>query len=101
MIGCEGGAAIGVPRGGAARESVSQLVAGRISPAFYGCTVLAGIIVPIGLTLGHEALGGPELFLLGAIGIASLVGDFYVKYCIVKAGVYVPLVGSAGVQRGG
>jgi formate-dependent nitrite reductase membrane component NrfD len=87
--------------GGAARESVSQLVAGRISPSFYGGTLLAGILLPIGLTLGRDALGVPELFLLGAIGIASLVGDFYVKYCIVKAGVYVPLVGSAGVQRGG
>jgi formate-dependent nitrite reductase membrane component NrfD len=87
--------------GGAARESVSQLVAGRISPSFYGGTVLVGILLPIGLALGRDALGAPERFLLGAIGIASLVGDFYVKYCIVKAGVYVPLVGSAGVRRGG
>jgi len=87
--------------GGAARESVSQLVAGRISPSFYGGTVLAGIVLPIGLTLGGDALALPELVLLGAIGIASLLGDFYVKYCIVKAGVYVPLVGSAGVQRSG
>jgi formate-dependent nitrite reductase membrane component NrfD len=87
--------------GGAARESVSQLVAGRISPSFYGGTVLAGIVVPIGLALGRDALGVPELFVLGAIGIASLLGDFYVKYCIVKAGVYVPLVGSKGVQHSG
>jgi hypothetical protein len=78
---------------------VAQLLAGRISPAFYGGTVLAGILVPIGLTVGREALGVPELLLLGTIGIASLVGDFYVKYCIVKAGVYVPLVGPAGVRR--
>jgi hypothetical protein len=34
---------------------------------------------------------------LGTIGIASLVGDFYVKYCVVKAGVYLPLVGPRGV----
>jgi len=27
------------------------------------------------------------------IGISSLVGDFYVKYCIVKAGTYVPVDG--------
>jgi formate-dependent nitrite reductase membrane component NrfD len=85
--------------GVAARESVSQLVAGRISPSFYGGTVLAGIVLPIGLTLGRSALGFPELVLLAAIGIASLVGDFYVKYCIVKAGVYAPLVGAAGVRR--
>lgn len=84
--------------GGAARESVAQLVAGRISPAFYGGTVLAGIVIPIALALSRDALGLPELVLLGAIGIASLVGDFYVKYCIVKAGVYVPLVAAQGVE---
>jgi formate-dependent nitrite reductase membrane component NrfD len=85
--------------GGAARVSVSELLAGRVSPSFYGGAVLAGIILPIALALGREAFGGPELLLLGAIGIASLVGDFYVKYCVVKAGVYVPLVGSTGVTR--
>ena len=36
--------------------------------------------------------------MLGTIGIASLVGDFYVKYCVVKAGVYLPLVGPLGVS---
>jgi len=83
--------------GGAARESVAQLVAGRISPAFYGGTVLAGIVLPLGLALIPERLGVPELVVLAAIGFASLVGDFYVKYCIVKAGVYVPTVGERGV----
>jgi formate-dependent nitrite reductase membrane component NrfD len=83
--------------GGAALESVSQLVAGRISPAFYGGTVLAGIVVPIALVLTRDVLGLPEMIVLGAIGLASLVGDFYVKYCVVKAGVYVPLVSATGV----
>ncbi len=81
----------------AARVSVAQLVAGRISPAFYGGTVAVGILVPLGLALTREAFGIPELVVLGTIGIASLVGDFYVKYCVVKAGVYVPLVGARGV----
>jgi hypothetical protein len=31
--------------------------------------------------------------------IASLLGDFYVKYCVVKAGVYVPTVGALGPAR--
>ena len=80
--------------GGAAKVSVAQLVAGRVSPAFYGGTVLVGIVVPIALVLFRDVLGVPELVLLGAIGGTSLVGDFYVKYCIVKAGVYTPLVRS-------
>lgn len=83
--------------GGAARESVSQLVAGRISPAFYGGTVILGIVVPVGLALLRETLALPDLALLAAIGIGSLLGDFYVKYCVVKAGVYTPLVGARGI----
>lgn len=84
--------------GGAARESVAQLVAGRLSPAFYGGTIVVGIVVPIVLAVARESFAAPELAVLGAIGVASLVGDFYVKYCIVKAGVYVPVVGRAGVS---
>jgi formate-dependent nitrite reductase membrane component NrfD len=83
--------------GGAAKESVSELIAGRISPAFYGGTIVVGIAVPIALTLFSGALGIPERLVLGAIGVTSLIGDFYVKYCIVKAGVYQPLVGEGGV----
>jgi formate-dependent nitrite reductase membrane component NrfD len=82
--------------GGAAKRSVRQLVAGSISPAFYGGTVLAGILIPIGFSLVHT-LGGQGQWVLGLIGVASLVGDFYVKYCVVKAGVYVPLVGEGGL----
>ena len=85
--------------GGAARESVSQLVAGRISPAFYGGTVVVGILVPIALALLRVEPGMPELVVLGAIGGTSLIGDFYIKYCIVKAGVYTPLVSATGVQQ--
>jgi formate-dependent nitrite reductase membrane component NrfD len=84
--------------GGAARESVSELIAGSISPAFYGGTIVVGILVPIGLALSADTIGIPGLVVLGAIGVTSLVGDFYVKYCIVKAGVYTPLVGAKGVQ---
>jgi formate-dependent nitrite reductase membrane component NrfD len=85
--------------GGAAKESVSQLIAGRISPAFYGGTILVGILIPIALTVSRDTLGIPERLLLGAIGVTSLIGDFYVKYCIVKAGVYTPLVEATGVQQ--
>lgn len=84
-------------RGGAAQEAMRRLVAGQISPAFYGGTLLLGIVVPIALGLARS-FGVAGLAMLAAIGVASLVGDFYVKYCIVKAGVYVPTVGARGVR---
>jgi formate-dependent nitrite reductase membrane component NrfD len=76
--------------GGAARQSVRRLVAGAVSPAFYGGTVLLGILVPLVLGVARE-VGSGGLLVLGLIGAASLAGDFYVKYCVVKAGVYVPI----------
>lgn len=82
-------------RGGAAQEAMRRLVAGSISPAFYGGTLLVGIAVPLALGAAR-AFGATGLAVLAAIGIASLVGDFYVKYCVVKAGVYVPTVGERG-----
>lgn len=36
-------------------------------------------------------LGTGGLGVLALIGVSSLIGDFYVKYCVVKAGTYVPL----------
>ncbi len=79
--------------GGAARASMRQLVSGRIAPAFYGGTIAVGIVVP--LVLGIVSLtGGTARLLLGVIGAASLIGDFYVRYSIVKAGLHVPLEAS-------
>ncbi len=83
--------------GGAARSSVHELVAGRISPAFYGGTIAVGILIPVALGLARE-LGTLGMLALGTIGVASLIGDFFVKYCVVKAGAYRPLQG-AGIPR--
>ena len=82
-------------RGGAAKEAMRRLVAGSISPAFYLGTLLLGIVVPLALGLART-FGAAGLATLAVIGVASLIGDFYVKYCVVKAGIYVPTVGAFG-----
>lgn len=85
-------------RRGAAEHSMRRLLFGPIAPAFYGGTLLLGIVIPIALGAAH-VLGAGGLALLAVIGAASLLGDFYVKYCVVKAGVYVPTVGAVGPAR--
>jgi len=77
--------------GGAARRSAGELVAGRVSPAFYVGVVFLGLVVPIALG-AVGATTGVSRGLLAAIGLSSLAGDFYIKYCIVKAGMYLPIV---------
>jgi polysulfide reductase chain C len=78
-------------RGGAAEAAMRRLVAGSISPAFYGGTLLLGIAVPLALGAAR-ALGATGLAILAAIGVA---GGRLLRGCVVKAGVYVPTVGRA------
>ena len=77
--------------GGAARWSAGELVTGKVSPAFYTGVVFLGLVIPVVLgAIG--ATTGTSRGLLAAVGLSSLAGDFYIKYCVVKAAVYLPVV---------
>ncbi|MBI2954524.1 MAG: polysulfide reductase NrfD [Chloroflexi bacterium] len=75
-----------------ASRSVSELMGGALSLAFYLGVVFLGLVVPIAIGgLGYLTTLAPPA--LAVIGISSLVGDFYTIYCIARAGVYRPLIG--------
>ncbi|MBI4627699.1 MAG: polysulfide reductase NrfD, partial [Candidatus Rokubacteria bacterium] len=75
----------------AARRSVAELTGGRVAVAFYLGTVGVGLLVPI--VVGLAGLAGPlSQAALALVGALSLVGDFFAKYAIAKAGIYVPLM---------
>jgi formate-dependent nitrite reductase membrane component NrfD len=73
-----------------ARRSVKELLGGRVALAFYGGTLVIGLLVPIVIGLAGLTTS-LSLGAVGVIGIASVTGDFFVKYAIAKAGVYMPL----------
>ncbi len=77
-----------------ARRSVEDLLRGRAAAAFYGGVIAVGFAVPVVLGLWN-ALAPVSLWLLAVVGAASLVGDFYVKFAIAKAGRYLPHVHGA------
>ncbi|MGQ9572089.1 MAG: NrfD/PsrC family molybdoenzyme membrane anchor subunit [Dehalococcoidia bacterium] len=84
--------------GGAAKRSLQELVAGRLSPAFYAGAIFLGLMIPAVLgAIGATA--GLWRGLLAFVGLSSLAGDFFVQYCIVKAGVYLPIVGELPPAR--
>ena len=75
----------------AARRSVAELTGGRAALVFYLGTVGAGLVVPI--VLGMAGLAGPvPRLLLALTGAFSLAGDFFAKYAIARAGIYVPIM---------
>lgn len=75
----------------AARRSVHELLGGRVALAFYLGTVGAGLLIPI--VVGAAGLAGPlPQAALALVGALSLVGDFFAKYAIARAGIYVPIM---------
>ena len=80
--------------GGAAQNSMRQLVSGRISLVFYVGAIGVGIVVPLSLGIASQ-LADTGNVVLALVGVASLVGDFSVRYSVVKAGVYEPLRSAA------
>jgi formate-dependent nitrite reductase membrane component NrfD len=78
--------------GVAARRSVAELLGGRAAVAFYVGVVLLGLVVPIVMGV-FSYYGSVSAAALGLVGLSSLIGDFYVKYCVARAGIYTPLSG--------
>ncbi len=81
----------------AARRSVRELLAGRLAAAFYGGTLLIGLIVPALLVGGR--LAPANLGVLAVIGLCSTLGDFFMKYTTIRAGVYMPLLPRRAAAR--
>lgn len=72
----------------AARRSARDLLLGRVAVSFYGGTLLIGLAVPSVLVSGTIAPIG--LTVLVVIGVFSALGDFFMKYTTIRAGVYLP-----------
>ncbi len=77
----------------AARLSVHVLFRGRLVPCVYGGILGVGLLVPAALVSGWIAQ--PNAPTLAAIGLASVIGDFFIKYASIKAGVHL----SVGLAR--
>lgn len=81
----------------ASQRSARDLVAGRLAVFFYGGTLLIGLVVPAVLISGKIA---PLTFgVLAVVGVCSTLGDFFMKYTTIRAGIYVPLRTPVRVPR--
>lgn len=82
----------------AARRSVHELFAGRVAVSFYGGTLALGVLVPAWIV--WAGLSGPlPVGAMAALGIASAIGDFFMKYSTIKAGVHLPVWTRIAPQR--
>lgn len=77
----------------AGKQSVLEILRGRVSPIFYLGVLTLGVAVPFAISVGSYASGGlPNAVLVGAGLACELVGSFSLRYCLLKAGKYAPLV---------
>ncbi len=83
------------PRSEAAQESVRLLTAGPLKRFFQGGALLAGLALPLMLVLlayllrSSGALSG--LLLVSAV-LLRLAGDVSLRYALLRAGVYTPVI---------
>lgn len=82
----------------AARRSVHDLLAGRVSGYFYVGTLALGLVVPAYLMYSGMS-GAASTGLMAILGVTSAVGDFFMKFSTLRAGVFLPVWTHLSHQR--
>ena len=75
-----------------AKDSVRRVVRGSIAGIFWTGVVLLGIVIPIAISVATYFLAGSHSGLLLTAVICEILGGLALRYVILKAGVYSPLI---------
>ncbi len=75
----------------AARKSVIELVKGRVSPYFLIGIVVLGLVIPLAVA-SYALVSEVSPVVIVAASACELIGGFSMRYSILKAGVYAPLI---------
>jgi formate-dependent nitrite reductase membrane component NrfD len=75
-----------------AREAILRLIGGSLAPLFWIGVFLFGIVIPVAVSIStyyiHDASSG---LLITAI-VSEIIGGLALRFAILKAGVYTPLL---------
>jgi formate-dependent nitrite reductase membrane component NrfD len=84
---------------GVAQHSIRELLSGRSAFVFWGGIIILGLIIPMSISFGSLFGGGnlPAVLLILAI-VCHTLGAFALKYCLLKGGIYQPLI-SKGILK--
>jgi formate-dependent nitrite reductase membrane component NrfD len=74
------------------KKSVLETIRGQLAPFFWIGIVVLGIIVPLAVALlSHVAAGASTPLILTGV-VCDIIGGLTLRYCVLKAGAYQPLV---------
>jgi formate-dependent nitrite reductase membrane component NrfD len=76
------------------KQSVLEQINGESAPVFWTGVVLLGIVIPLGTAISGLITDVPSALLLTAVTF-EIVGGLALRYCVLKAGAYKPLVAKA------
>ena len=74
------------------KRSVKELIQGRVAPTFWLGVVLFGILIPLAIFILNSVKSGSSVSLLITGSSCVLIGVFSFNYCLLKAGLYGPLL---------
>ena len=74
------------------KQSVLEQIHGRSAPVFWAGVVALGIVIPLIVTLISLIAGEVSSALLIGGVICEILGGLALRYCVLKAGAYKPLV---------
>lgn len=74
------------------KKSVLEQIRGNLAPFFWIGIVILGIIVPLGVAIITNVAGGVSASLILTGVVCEIIGGLTLRYCVLKAGAYKPLV---------
>jgi formate-dependent nitrite reductase membrane component NrfD len=81
-----------VQKGGTGRQSVLEQLSGNVAPVFWVGVVALGIVIPLAIAFASVVLHHIATGLLLTGVACELIGGLSLRYCILKAGIYNPLL---------
>jgi formate-dependent nitrite reductase membrane component NrfD len=77
------------------KQSVLEQIHGHSAPVFWLGVVLLGIVIPLVVTIIDLAAGEVNSIVLIVGVVCEICGGLALRYCVLKAGAYKPLVAKA------
>jgi formate-dependent nitrite reductase membrane component NrfD len=75
-----------------ARESVTRLVRGNMALIFWIGVILLGIVIPVAISASSYITAEASSALLLTAAVSEIIGGLALRYVVLKAGIYTPLL---------
>ena len=75
-----------------AKDAIKRLVGGSLAPLFWVGVFLFGILIPIAISITTWAVGEASSGLLITAIVSEIIGGLALRFAILKAGMYAPLL---------